>query len=72
MKGVRGGEKTQSQRNGEKGLDSWLVYLERLLWIDGDGEIRDDREQALHWKSRKEKEQSFRIEGLSFCTYVPM
>lgn len=59
-------------RHGEKGLDSWLVYLERLLWIDGDGDIREESEQALNRKSRTEKEQSFRIEGLRFCTYAPM
>lgn len=44
----------------------------KALWIDGDGDIREESEQALNRKSRTEKEQSFRIEGLRFCTYAPM
>lgn len=33
----------------------------RLFRIDEDGEVREESEQALNWKSRKEKEQVFKI-----------
>lgn len=29
--------------------------------MDGDGEVREESQQALNWKSRKKKEQVLRI-----------
>lgn len=38
-----------------------LMYLEKVFRIDGVGEMREESEQALSWKSRKEEKHGFEI-----------
>lgn len=38
-----------------------LVYLEKVFRTDGVGEMREESEQALSWKSQKEKKHGFEI-----------